>query len=602
MAAFARRVAFAGALALALGSPCAAWGSPADPADPSTTILLSRALGGGLPNAPSLDPVISRDNRIARVAAYDSAATNIVVQPTDGFRNVYLVARAGPYETGAHPIGTPWQYGGTTLASLGMGGASANGDSWGPALSGDSSDAPTCVAFISSASNLVSGDSNGQPDAFVRYLATGRIIRVSVNAQGQQANGPTSQVTVNGQCTRVAFVSSATNLALTHTRNPRWRSAVTAPAPAGVSEVYVRQIGVGDYATLDRGLLGLTFLASATRGHPGRGSSSQASFSRDGQALAFASTAANLGGEPGPSSSGGAISQIYERLLQRQYVRRRRHATLQVLRLTTRLVSVTPRGTAGNGPSTSPSVGQDGENVAFQTQASDLMGGCADGHVQIVERTGLLHDGDGIYCVSKSSWGGVGEGDSLDPTMTDAGQDVYFDTDAANLQPLGRQGSFGYSGARDVVTWDRKIDNIRLIEDLAYNDAPSVLPAQVGDGSSRGNYIPFTSTDADLDPLDTGVPSVAVQVPIGCGGRGHPACPTSASSSLSTVTVGALTITGVTLYEEGNHSPEYAATSAPTRTVWLTPAQASPVELALGAVFPMPSSEQVYLRYVGPDS
>jgi hypothetical protein len=577
------------------------------PADGATTMLLSRALGGGLPNAPSLDPAISRDNRIGRVAAYDSAATNIVAQPTGGVRNVYVVTRGGPYEGGPHPIGTVWHYGQTTLASTGLGGGPANGASWAPALDGDAQRAPSCVAFISSASNLVPGDTNGQPDAFVRSLRTGKITRVSVGANGQQANGATYEVAVNGDCTRVAFVSDAGNLALTHTSRAAWRAAVTSAPPAGVREVYVRQIGVGENARLDRRLLGLTFLASARDGRPGRGASGQLSFARDGEALAFTSTAANLGGDPAPSPAGGATSQVYERLLLAGWV-----GGHDVLELGSRLLSATPSGRAGNGPSGRPSIGQDGSAVAFQTLASDLMAGCANGHWQVIERTGIRSGPARDHCASRSRARGVGAGDSVDPEMTDAGQDVYFDTDAANLQPLGRQGSFSYPGARDVVGWDSKMNDIRLIESLAWNNVPSQLPATMGAASSRGNYLIFSSTDADEDPLDTGVTSLSLQVPVGCGGAGKPVCPparnAASSSLLSLPTVpldipglGSVAVTGVTVFDGNAASPEAVATTAPTRTITLTPEQASLPEQELGAVIPVPSSEQLYLRYVGPN-
>jgi hypothetical protein len=310
---------------------------------------------------------------------------------------------------------------------------------------------------------------------------------------------------------------------------------------------------------------------------------------------------------------------VYERTLRRSYLRRPHRPALQGLQLTTRLISSSPAGAAGDGPSSGPSIGQAGDDVAFQTTAANLLPGCANGHVQIVERAALLAGAGQMWCVSRSRAGGLGTGDSEDPSVTDAGQDVYFDTDAANLQPLGRQGSFSYSGARDVVSWDRKLDDIRLIQSLAWNNTPSVLPAQMGNASSRGNYVLFTSTDSDLDPLDAGVSSVSVQVPIGCGGVGARSCPTASSGgsraassgaflnvTLPTVTIpipglGDVTVTDVTLYDVNNSTPQIAATTAPTQPLTLTPQQASPIEVALGAVFPLPSSQQVYLRYVGPN-
>src|SRR6202021_365264 len=99
-----------------------------------------------------------------------------------------------------------------------------------------------------------------------------------------------------------------------------------------------------------------------------------------------------------------------------------------------RLISAPPAGTAANGPSSEPSIGQAGDDVAFQTTAANLLPGCANGQQQIMERSGLLEGPGQLWCVSESRSGGLGDGDSADPSVTDGGQDVYFDTDAANLQ------------------------------------------------------------------------------------------------------------------------------------------------------------------------
>ena len=44
----------------------------------------------------------------------------------------------------------------------------------------------TCVAFISAASNLVAGDTNGIPDVFVRDLITQTTWLISVGATGSE--------------------------------------------------------------------------------------------------------------------------------------------------------------------------------------------------------------------------------------------------------------------------------------------------------------------------------------------------------------------------------------------------------------------------------
>jgi Tol biopolymer transport system component len=66
------------------------------------------------------------------------------------------------------------------------------------------------IAFISAASNLVAGDTNGIPDVFVRDLVTGTTVLASVGAQSAKGMSEAPQITPDGRY--VAFFSTATNL------------------------------------------------------------------------------------------------------------------------------------------------------------------------------------------------------------------------------------------------------------------------------------------------------------------------------------------------------------------------------------------------------
>jgi hypothetical protein len=162
---------------------------------------IARAADGGAPNAPATEPVISWDARTGRYVAYTSAATNIT-GGTDGKRNVFVVVRGG----NPGKYGTPWDFGRTMLASSGLGGAPADGDSWSPSLDGwtkgDNAHKPTCVAFVSNASNLVGGDTNNQADVFVRKLKSAKVKRVA-----SPPGMPASEVGVSGDCSTVGMVA-----------------------------------------------------------------------------------------------------------------------------------------------------------------------------------------------------------------------------------------------------------------------------------------------------------------------------------------------------------------------------------------------------------
>ena len=67
------------------------------------------------------------------------------------------------------------------------------------------------VVFASLASNLVPDDANGFADVFVRF-ATGSTVRASVASDGSEANGPSSNPDVSADGRYVVFQSSASNL------------------------------------------------------------------------------------------------------------------------------------------------------------------------------------------------------------------------------------------------------------------------------------------------------------------------------------------------------------------------------------------------------
>src|SRR3954451_21343126 len=192
------------------------------PPAPPKMQLLSKSRGGGFPTGPSHNGVFSQDRQLASLAAFDSDASNIVRGDSNGATDVFLVHRKRPYSD----RGEPWRRGKVALVSRGRDGGPANGRSYAPDLDGEQSHRPRCIAFISEASNLVPGDTNGVADAFVKYIRTGRIRSVSVNSSARQARRATTEVKIDGHCQRVAFVAEATNLALTGTSRLSWKSAV----------------------------------------------------------------------------------------------------------------------------------------------------------------------------------------------------------------------------------------------------------------------------------------------------------------------------------------------------------------------------------------
>jgi hypothetical protein len=471
----------------------AVWGLLAAPAlaDPPTTLfphattfLLSRSHSGGMPNGPSRAAAISGDDRRNRVAAFESDASNIVPRDSNGLTDVFVVHRRGPYGNN----GARWKVGDNELASRGLGGRPANGRSYAPAVDGSVRSAPGCVAFVSDASNLVRGDTNGVADAFLYSLRSHRIRRVSVSSGGAQANGATYDVAVSGDCGRVAFTSTATNLALTHTRKAAWKGGLSAPVPPGHRQVYVRFLG---RHRLDRGFRGMTAVASVSNARqPGNGDSFDPAFASSGKALAFTSTSTNLtGGDPSPSND------VYVRQLNRKFVHLGHGRGAQTLLAGTRLVSATPGGVAGNGPSQHPAVSGSGRYVAYDTAASDLLPGDGNGVPDVV-RADLDSSPAAQRAISRTQTA-AGNGASSDPSITDAGHFLAFESDATNLK-MYPYFAADTDGVRDVLLGIVGLDSSSpesLDSSNRFLHTPSSSPAI----SARGNYILFESADPRVD-------------------------------------------------------------------------------------------------------
>jgi hypothetical protein len=154
-----------------------------------------------MPNGPSTHPVISGDRRYSRAIAFESQASDIVRGDNNGVQDVFAVLRTGKIDN----LGAPWKPGRTVLISRTRTRARANGPSFMPAINGGFNRKPTCVGFLSSASNIAAGDTNGVDDAFVTPLRGGAPKRLLPG--GHQSSAPATAIAVSGDCKVVAFVA-----------------------------------------------------------------------------------------------------------------------------------------------------------------------------------------------------------------------------------------------------------------------------------------------------------------------------------------------------------------------------------------------------------
>jgi hypothetical protein len=174
----------------------------------------------------------------------------------------------------------------TTRVSVGFEGAEANHPSGGPAISADG----RWVAFDSSASNLVPGDTNDTSDVFMHDRQAGTTTRISVGTGGVEGNGVSHSPKISADGRWVVFDSVASTLVAADTNH--------------VLDVFVH----------DR-LAGTTTRVSVGNGGAQGDSDSRASaISADGRWVAFGSLATNLvPGDSNGESDGGMRAAVRRR-------------------------------------------------------------------------------------------------------------------------------------------------------------------------------------------------------------------------------------------------------------------------------------------------
>jgi len=262
-----------------------------------TTSRVSVGPGGVPGNGRSGDASMSADGRFV---AFASASTNLVPNDTnsavDAFvhdRETGTTERVSVASDGAQVVGNSFGTsisadgrfvtftragnvylhdrltGTTELVSVDSHGVQGDFVSLDSAVSADG----RMVAFRSFAANLVPGDTNGQPDVFVRDRVSGTTIRVSVDSAGGEANGNEGAfqpVSISADGRFVAFQSLASNLVPNDTN--------------ATSDIFVHDQATG--AT--------TRVSVDASGAEGNGDSVFASISADGRFVAFGSSASNL--------------------------------------------------------------------------------------------------------------------------------------------------------------------------------------------------------------------------------------------------------------------------------------------------------------------
>ena len=356
-------------------------------------------------NGRSSHTSVSEDGRYV---AFESSASNLVDDDTNGRKDIFV------YDRDTDTI---------ELISLSSNGTQANRDCSKPCISADG----RYVAFESSATNLVPGDTNSKKDIFVYDRDTDTIERVSLTSAGGQSNGTSSNACISGDGRFVAFQSFASNLVSGDTN--------------ATSDVFVYD---RDEDTVER-------VSVADDGAEGDAASSYPSINGDGRYVAFESSAENLVAYDTNGSKDIFVYDCDTRTIER--------------------VSLTSSGGQSNGTSSDAAIRADGRYVAFESYATNLVPGDTNGKNDIFVYD---RDTDTIEMVSVSNEGIQGITTSDNPSISADGRYVTFDSAASNLVPQDTNGN------RDIFVYDRETGTIKQVnmgEHGTQGDADSTAPS-----------------------------------------------------------------------------------------------------------------------------
>ncbi len=305
------------------------------------------------------------------------------------------------------------------------------------------------VAFWSSATNLVPGDTNGVQDVFVRDLVNGTIERVSVDSAGVQGDGASTDPTISADGNLVAFQSAATNLVAGDT-NARL-------------DVFVRNRAAGT----------TTRVSVDSGGLEGNHDSTRADFSANGQFVAFQSRASNFAVNDTNNKADAFVKELATGVLS--------------------CISIDGGGAVGDNTSGAPALSAGGRYVAFHSQASNLVASDTNNQFDVFLRDRQLGT------TERLSVGPAGEQAdyfSQTPSISADGRYVAFSSTASNLIVGDTNNLF------DVFVRDNQLHvTTRISVDSTNFQGNST--SQGSSISADGRYVVFQSSASNLVPNDT---------------------------------------------------------------------------------------------------
>ena len=312
----------------------------------------------------------------------------------------------------------------------------------GPSISGTGE----FLAFASSSNNLVLGQKSTGSQIFLRDTCLTEASTTTASTScvpattlltgspaGGAANGGSSQPSLSGSGTNVAFTSLATNL------------MTTPPVAAGTSQIYwtpsctsaVATTGTSCTAGAGTSTGAVLVSASADGLSAGNGNSYDPAVSSDGQFVAFVSLATNL--VTSDALIDGITPQVYVRTLCNPATSA--GVTTTSCTPTTYLVSSVDGVIPGDGPSSQPSIANTGTVVSFTSSAKNLGPAAPNpgGRQEIFAQSecyGVASCTETTSLISTPDAGATAaDGASIESSISDDGRFVAFASTATTLIP-----------------------------------------------------------------------------------------------------------------------------------------------------------------------
>jgi Tol biopolymer transport system component len=437
-------------------------------------------------NGDSSMPRISADGSHV---AFLSKASNWVVGDSNGKTDVFVVDLAS---------------GVFARASIGLAGAEPDDDIQAPSISNNGQ----CVAFITLATNMVAGDSNGMADVFVRNLPAATTQRANTAADGTQADDSSYTAAVGPDCSFVVFDGSASNLVVHDT--PFFFAAFEKTLSTGaIEQVYPPPIGAieqGQAQTVSLSRNGAFMVASTFDGillleratHTATVLDSPQDFatdiSDDGEIIPFATRDRFGAVDRNTDFDVGAY--------------RRSSGAREQLSTGSSLSLLAANGTSGlndldsplesGGASRAQYASADGNLVVFASIATNLVVGDSNGYEDVFLRDRAAGT---TTLISRPPGGGVSNGDSSPSDISPDGRYIVFESCADNLVVSDT------NGVCDLFVADRVANSIERINvsssGTQVTPSPRVTGGHWASISADGRYVAFASTSALLVAGDT---------------------------------------------------------------------------------------------------